>query len=120
VVTLSAADPLGLDRETMRELGNRTVDMLVDWLGDAEAPPLRRARPSEMRARVAKPLPAEGEPFEEILLSLAEDVLPHGSRIFYALAKPDFVAAVTGHPAAAAEGERLAERRLRAKAAIVR
>ena len=25
----------------MRELGYRTVDMLVDWLSDADAPPLR-------------------------------------------------------------------------------
>jgi hypothetical protein len=31
-------DPLGVDRETMRQLGYRTVDLLVDWLNDAEAP----------------------------------------------------------------------------------
>jgi hypothetical protein len=31
------ADPLALDRETMRELGYRTIDMLVERLGDTEA-----------------------------------------------------------------------------------
>ena len=33
---------LALDRETMRELGYRTVDMLVERLGDGDVPPLRR------------------------------------------------------------------------------
>jgi aromatic-L-amino-acid decarboxylase len=92
VTKLSAADPLGLDRETMRELGYRTVDMLVDWLENGDAPPLRRARPSELRARLSKPLPAEGTPFEEILSSLADDVLPYGSRVFH----PSFFAFIPG------------------------
>jgi aromatic-L-amino-acid/L-tryptophan decarboxylase len=85
-------DPLGLDRETMRELGYRTVDMLVDWLEDADAPPLRRARPSEMRARLSTPLAGEGMPFEEILETLARDVLPFGSRVFH----PSFFAFIPG------------------------
>jgi CRP-like cAMP-binding protein len=36
----------------------------------------------------------------------------------YALAKPDFVSAVTGHPAAAAEGERLVRERMPAEATM--
>jgi aromatic-L-amino-acid/L-tryptophan decarboxylase len=89
---VSAVDPLGLDRQTMRELGYRTVDMLVDWLGDAEAPPLRRASPSDMRARLSTPLPAEGTAFEEILAALASDVLPYGSRVSH----PAFFAFIPG------------------------
>jgi hypothetical protein len=69
------ADPLGLDGDTMRELGYRTVDMLVDWLDDAKAPPLRRARPAEMRKRLSHPPPEEPVAFDEILAELASDVL---------------------------------------------
>ncbi len=89
---MSGADPLGLDPETMRELGYRTVDLLVDWLHDDEAPPLRRARPSELQARLSGPLPAEGTPFEEILAALEHDVLPFGSRVFH----PSFFAFIPG------------------------
>ena len=39
----------------MRELGYRTVDMLVERLLDESAPPLRRATPAEMRARISRP-----------------------------------------------------------------
>jgi aromatic-L-amino-acid/L-tryptophan decarboxylase len=76
----------------MRELGYRTVDMLVDWLEDASAPPLRRARPSEMRARLSKPLTPERMPFDEILATLADDVLRFGSRVFH----PSFFAFIPG------------------------
>jgi glutamate/tyrosine decarboxylase-like PLP-dependent enzyme len=89
---LSAADPLGLDPETMRELGYRTVDLLVSWLNDAEAPPLRRAGRSELEARLSGPLPAEGTPYDEILALLERDVLPFGSRVFH----PSFFAFIPG------------------------
>ncbi len=85
------ADPLGLDRETMRELGYRTVDMLLDWL-EAEAPPLRRAAPDEMRARVAGPPPDGPQPFDELLETLRKDVLPFGSRVQH----PSFFAFIPG------------------------
>jgi CRP-like cAMP-binding protein len=65
-----------------------------------------------------------GDGFGEIALlrdvPRTADVVALAPSRLYALAKHDFVAAVTGHPAAAAEGERLVEARLRAKAAIVR
>jgi aromatic-L-amino-acid decarboxylase len=72
-------DPLALDRETMRQLGYRTVDLLVDWL-ERETPPLQRAAPAEMRRRLEGPPPEEPQPFERILEGLERDVLPFASR----------------------------------------
>src|SRR5437667_179415 len=46
----------------MRALGYRTVDLLVDAITDPDAPPLRRAAPDELRARLGGPPPEEGEP----------------------------------------------------------
>ena len=73
-------DGLALDRETMRELGYRTVDMLVERLLDETVPPLRRASPAEMRERLSGPPPGEPQPFDELLRRLDEDVLPFTSR----------------------------------------
>jgi len=61
-------------------LGYRTVDALVDWLCDAAAPPLREATPAEMIARLAGPPPEAGEPYEEALRRLFDDVIPFSSR----------------------------------------
>lgn len=75
-----AGDPLGLDAEAMRALGYRTVDMLVARLTDPAIPPLRRATPAEMRARLSGPPPQEGRDFEAIIEQLERDVLPFMSR----------------------------------------
>src|SRR3989442_10998052 len=64
----------------MRALGYRTVDLLVDTLTDADAPPLRRAAPGELRARLGGPPPEEGEPFERVLERLPGDVVSVPSR----------------------------------------
>jgi aromatic-L-amino-acid decarboxylase len=72
-------DPLALDRETMRQLGYRTVDLLVDRL-ERETPPLQRASPAEMRLRLEGAPPERPEPFEQILDGLERDVLPFASR----------------------------------------
>ena len=72
-------DPLALDGDTMRALGYRTVDLLVEWL-ERESPPVRRAAPGEMRERLHGPPPEEPEPFEQILEGLWRDVLPFSSR----------------------------------------
>ena len=61
----------------MRELGYRTVDLLVDWLADESVPPLRRATPAEMAARLGGGVPAG---FDDALRRLFEDVLPFTSR----------------------------------------
>ena len=74
-------DPLALDSQTMRELGYRTVDLLVERLErERGGPPLRRATPAEMRERLHGPPPEQPEPFEEILERLERDVLPFASR----------------------------------------
>jgi aromatic-L-amino-acid/L-tryptophan decarboxylase len=72
-------DPLTLDAETMRELGYRTIDLLVERL-QRDEPPIRRASPAEMRERLQGPAPDEAQPFEEILAGLDRDVLPFASR----------------------------------------
>jgi MFS family permease len=67
---------------------------------------------------------SRGDGFGEIALlrdvPRTADVVALTRTLLYALAKHDFVSAVTGHPAAAAESERLVRERLPAKAAIVR
>jgi aromatic-L-amino-acid/L-tryptophan decarboxylase len=74
-------DPLGLDSRTMRELGYRTVDLLVERLErERGGPPLRRATPAEIRGRLHGPPPEQPEPFGEILERLDRDVLPFASR----------------------------------------
>ena len=72
-------DPLALEREAMRELGYRTIDLLVERLAQ-KGPPLRRATPAEMRERLHGPPPEQPEPFDEILAGLDRDVLPFASR----------------------------------------
>ena len=65
----------------MRQLGYRTVDMLVARLADPESGPvLRGASPAEMRARLDEPPPEEGEDYESLLGRLEEDVLAFASR----------------------------------------
>ena len=64
----------------MRALGYRTVDMLVARLTDPTIPPLRRATPAEMRARLSEPAPQDGQDFEAIVERLERDVLPFMSR----------------------------------------
>jgi glutamate/tyrosine decarboxylase-like PLP-dependent enzyme len=73
-------DPLALDRETMRALGYRTVDLLIDALTDPDAPPLRRATQAELRERLGGVAPEEGEAFEQVLERLERDVVPYRSR----------------------------------------
>ena len=63
----------------MRELGYRTVDLLVERL-QREEPPIRRASPAEMRERLHGPPPDRPQPFDEILAGLDRDVLPFASR----------------------------------------
>ena len=59
--------PLALDAETMRRLGYRTVDMLVERLTAEPGPVVGRIAPQEMLARVAMPPPEEPAGYDEIL-----------------------------------------------------
>jgi aromatic-L-amino-acid/L-tryptophan decarboxylase len=75
-------DPLALDPQTMRELGYRTVDLLVERLErERGGPPLRRTTPTEMRERLHGPPPEQPEPFDEILERLSGSNLEGGSRM---------------------------------------
>jgi len=69
--------PLGVDLETMRRLGYRTVDMLVERAArDRDDPALRTASREEMAARLAGPPPDGPVSYERLLEQLSEDVLP--------------------------------------------
>ena len=84
--------PLGLSPELMRELGYRTVDMLVDRIAGPSGSVVRTAAPGELRARLASAPPEEAVPFEEILEELERDVLPFVARI----AHPGYLAFIPG------------------------
>jgi aromatic-L-amino-acid/L-tryptophan decarboxylase len=73
--------PLTVDLETMRRMGYRTVDLLVERAArDRDDPALRSASRDELAARLAGPPPADGVPFEDILERLSDDVLPFIAR----------------------------------------
>jgi aromatic-L-amino-acid/L-tryptophan decarboxylase len=73
-------DPLALEPVTMRELGYRTVDMLVAQREAVPAgPALRRVSPEEMAAQLPDG-PDEARDLEALLGELEEHVLPYVSR----------------------------------------
>ena len=78
---MTSGDPLGLDPATMRRLGHQAVEMLVETLTDVSEPPLRRATPDQMQARLGGPAPDRPGEFTEVLARLERDVLPFRSRV---------------------------------------
>jgi glutamate/tyrosine decarboxylase-like PLP-dependent enzyme len=69
---------LELDPEAMRQLGYRTVDWLVDQLEAARTQPvLTTPDPADMQAALARPAPTAPVAFEDLLATLATDVLPN-------------------------------------------
>ena len=84
--------PLALDAETMRRLGYRTVDLLVDRLLQPPGPVVRSSPPRELRARLATPPPEIPASFDEILEDLERDVLPNVARISH----PGYLAFIPG------------------------
>jgi glutamate/tyrosine decarboxylase-like PLP-dependent enzyme len=92
---MTGSDPLELDPETMRRLGYRVVDMLVDRLVTLDGQPVRQtATREELERRLREPPPAGPHDFDEILARLAEDVLPFASRVDH----PRFFAFIPGCP----------------------
>lgn len=65
----------------MREMGYRTVDMLVAQLTDASVPAIRRSAPGELRERLSGPAPETPGDWEELLQQTEEDVLRFTSRL---------------------------------------
>jgi hypothetical protein len=84
--------PLRLDPERMRELGYRTVDMLVERLTGPSGAVVRSATPHELRERLASDPPEEPTAYEEILDDLGRDVLPCVARISH----PGYLAFIPG------------------------
>ena len=75
------ADPLELDPETMRELGYRVVDLLVERAERLEESRVwRGASRAEMESRLREPPPERPTDFEELLRRLENDVLPFTGR----------------------------------------
>ena len=73
-------DPLSLDPQTMRELGYRTVDALVDWLSDPSVPALGPATTLRELDRAARSPPAQAEEFDVLLERLFSEVVPRMAR----------------------------------------
>jgi len=91
-VALDDSSPLALDPEVMRQLGYRTVDMLVDRITGPAGPVVRSATPEELHERLAMPPPEHAVGFEEILGGLERDVLPFVARISH----PGYLAFIPG------------------------
>src|SRR3954471_2854604 len=89
---LGGDSPLALDPELMRQLGYRTVDMLVERMTGPPGPVVRAATPEELRTRLASPAPEERTAFDEILSDLERDVLPYVARISH----PGYLAFIPG------------------------
>jgi aromatic-L-amino-acid decarboxylase len=71
-------DPLELDPETMRRLGYRAVDLLVERAATlGEAPAWRGATRAEMEERLRERPPASPQDADEIFAQIARDVLPY-------------------------------------------
>ena len=86
-------DALGLDPDTMRELGYRTVDWLVEREARRRSEPvLQQATMAEMASRIGGPASVQATPFDAILAELDESVLPFRSRIDH----PRYLAYVPG------------------------
>ena len=73
-------DPLSLDPQTMRELGYRTVDALVDWLSDPSVPALGPATALRELDRADGSPPAQAEEFDVLLERLFSEVVPRMAR----------------------------------------
>jgi aromatic-L-amino-acid decarboxylase len=74
-------DPLGSTREAMRDIGYRTVDLLVDQLTDSNIPAMRRASGAELRGRLMAPASDRPRAWDELLDQLDRDVLTPMSRL---------------------------------------
>jgi aromatic-L-amino-acid/L-tryptophan decarboxylase len=84
--------PLALDPESMRRVGYRTVDMLVDRITGPAGPVVRSATPEELHGRLSMPPPEGPTPFDDILQGLERDVLPFVARISH----PGYLAFIPG------------------------
>lgn len=88
-------DPLELDAETMRRLGYRVVDLLVERLAGLDREPAWRGAPrAELEPRLRERPPGAPRDFDVILNRLVADVLSYAARVDH----PRFFAYVPGCP----------------------
>ncbi len=70
--------PLDFDSETMRQMGYRVVDTLVDyWRTLPDRPIGTRPHPETLQAMLSEPTPTQPTPFEQVLDEFLHKVLPH-------------------------------------------
>jgi glutamate/tyrosine decarboxylase-like PLP-dependent enzyme len=67
------------DWSETRALGHRMLDDMLDWLESARARPVWEQMPSEKRAEMRLPLPAQGVPVADIYQDFRRLVLPYGA-----------------------------------------
>jgi aromatic-L-amino-acid/L-tryptophan decarboxylase len=65
--------------DTVRALGHRMFDDMLDWLITARDRPVWEKMPAEKRAAMRVPLPAGGTGLEEIYADFRDLVLPYGA-----------------------------------------
>src|ERR1017187_5212774 len=65
----------------MRELGYRTIDLIVEQLNDPTIPAMRRGDPGTLRSRLGGPPPDGPREWPALLEQLSEDVLGPMSRL---------------------------------------
>src|SRR3954451_21160060 len=65
----------------MRQIGYRTIDLLVDKLTDSDIPAMRRGSGEDLRRRLLGPASDEPRPWDELLDQLKHDVLGPMSRL---------------------------------------
>jgi aromatic-L-amino-acid decarboxylase len=75
------ADPLSLSAVEMREIGYRTIDLLVSRLTDASTPAMRRGDPGELAERIGTDIPSGPTAWAQLLETLDEHVLTFTSRL---------------------------------------
>jgi aromatic-L-amino-acid/L-tryptophan decarboxylase len=84
--------PLSVDAETMRRIGYRTIDMLVDRLTGDPGPVVRSADPARLRQAISIDAPETPAGYDEILADLEREVLPYVARISH----PGYLAFIPG------------------------
>ncbi len=84
-------DPLAVPPETMRALGYRTVDMLVDLMSHRQRV-VERAGRAETRELIARDVPADPESYDAIEHDLLSAVLPYRARCDH----PGYLAFIPG------------------------
>jgi aromatic-L-amino-acid/L-tryptophan decarboxylase len=74
-------DPLSLAPEQMRELGYRTIDLLIDRLTDDDTAAMRRASATQLEHRISVAAPDGPREWQELLRELDDGVLTFMSRL---------------------------------------